>query len=190
MMVGHLDGETFQGVVELPLKENYANAIYGWAWFHWVIGIPSIIILLILVVRESKKEFITSCFYSVPIFLMSMGFTIQYMVLLIKVNAEFLWWSYVVATVIGFIIANVWIYFDRSKLHPVLIGLGGLLVILCWFILVVADSAVGHYIITSRNKLQGSFSVKTMVGTFQTMGIMIFLLMYGFVLKLRFGGEE
>ncbi|WP_269320628.1 hypothetical protein [Bacillus sp. UNC41MFS5] len=40
------------------------------------------------------------------------------------------------------------------------------------------------------NKLRGSFSIKTMVETFQMMGIMVFLLMYGFLWKLRFGGEE
>jgi hypothetical protein len=41
MMVRHLDGETFQGVVEPPLKESYANEVYGLALIHWVICIPS-----------------------------------------------------------------------------------------------------------------------------------------------------
>lgn len=121
---------------------------------------------------------------------MSFGFTIQYMVLLIKVGAESLWWFYVVAAVLGFLIANLLIYLDKSKLHTVFIGLGAVLIVLSWILIVVANSADGNYIITYRNKLRGSFSIKTMVGTFQTLGIMIFLLMYGFLLKLRFGGEE
>jgi uncharacterized membrane protein YciS (DUF1049 family) len=69
-------------------------------------------------------------------------------------------------------------------------GLGAVLIVLSWILLVVANSADGNYIITYKNKLRGSFSFKTMVGTFQTLGIMIFLLIYGFLLKLRFGGEE
>lgn len=75
-MVSHLDGETFHGVVELPLKESYANLVYAWALIHWVIGIPSVIVFLILLANRNKSEFMTSCFYSVPIFLMSLGFTI------------------------------------------------------------------------------------------------------------------
>ena len=190
MMVGHLDGETFQGVVELPLKESYANAVYGLAFIYWVIGIPSIIVFLLLMGKRNKREIMISCFYSVPIFLMSLGFTIQYMVLLIKVGAESFWWFYVVAAVLGFLIANLLIYLDKSKLHTVFIVLGALLIVLSWILLVVANSADGNYIITYRNKLRGSFSIKTMVGTFQMIGIMVFLLMYGFLLKLRFGGEE
>lgn len=190
MMVGHLDGETFHGVVELPLKEGYANPVYGLALIHWIMGIPSVIVALILIVKGNKREFLISCLYSVPIFLMSLGFTIQYMVLLVKVGAESLWWFYVIAAVLGFLIANFLIYLDKSKLHPVFIGLGAMLIVLSWILLVVADPADGNYIVTYRNKLRGSFSIKTMVGTFQTLGIMIFLIMYGFLLKLRFGGEE
>jgi hypothetical protein len=63
MMVGHLDGETFHGVVELPLKESYANPVYGLALIHWVIGIPSVIVFLILMAIRNKREFMTSCFY-------------------------------------------------------------------------------------------------------------------------------
>jgi hypothetical protein len=44
MMVGHLDGETYHGVVELPLKESYANPVYALALIHWVIGIPSVMV--------------------------------------------------------------------------------------------------------------------------------------------------
>ncbi|MDR7076112.1 hypothetical protein J2Y03_001115 [Neobacillus niacini] len=190
MMVGHLDGETFHGVVELPLKESYANAIYGLALIHWIIGIPSLIVFLILIGKRNKSEFMTACLYSVPIFFMGLGFTIQYMVLLVKVGAESFWWFYVIAAVLGFLIANFLIYLDKSKLRTVLIGLGTLLIVLSWILLVMANSADGNYIITYRDKLRGSFSIKTMVGTFQSMGIMIFLLMYGFLLKLRFGGEE
>jgi hypothetical protein len=86
--VGHLDGETFHGVVELPLKESYANTVYGLALLHWFIGITSIIGFLILMAKRNNSEFMTSWFYSVPIFLMSLGFTIQYMVLLIKIGSE------------------------------------------------------------------------------------------------------
>jgi bacteriorhodopsin len=68
MMVGHLDGETVQGVVELPLMESYSNAVYGLAFIHWVIGTPSVIVFLILMGKRNKREFKTSCFYSVPIF--------------------------------------------------------------------------------------------------------------------------
>ncbi|MFC4798343.1 hypothetical protein ACFPA1_03060 [Neobacillus sp. GCM10023253] len=190
MMVGHLDGETFHGVVELPLKESYANPVYGMALIHWVIGIPSVIVALILIVKGNKREFMISCFYSVPIFLMSLGFTIQYMVLLVKVGAESLWWFYVAAAVLGFLIANLLIYLDKSKLHPILFGLGAVIIVLSWILLVLANSADGNYIVTYRNKLRGSFSIKIMVGTFQTLGIMVFILMYGFLLNLRFGGEE
>ena len=190
MMVGHLDGETFQGVVELPLKESYANAVYGLALIHWVIGIPSVIVFLLLMVKGHIREFMISCFYSVPIILLSLGFTIQYMVLLIKVGAESLWWFYVLASVLGFLIANLLIYLKKSKLHTVFIGLGVLLIVLSWILLAVANSADGNFIITYKDKLRGSFSIKSMVGTFQTIGIMIFLLMYGFLLKLRFGREE
>lgn len=190
MMVGHLDGETFHGVVELPLKESYANPVNGLALIHWVIGIPSVIVFLKVMAKGNQSEFMTSCFYSVPIFLLSLGFTIQYMVLLVKVGAESLWWFYVVAAVLGFLIANLLIYFDKSKLHTVLVGLGTVLIVLSWILLVMANSADGNYIITYKDKLLGSFSIKTMVGTFQTLGIMIFLLMYGFLFKLRLGGEE
>jgi hypothetical protein len=190
MMVGHLDGETYHGVVELPLKESYANPVYALALLHWVIGIPSVIVFLILMVRESQNEFMPTCFYSVPIFLMSLGFTIQYMVLLIKVDADSLWWVYVAAAVLGFLIANLLIYLDKSKLHTVLFGLGAVLFVLSWILLVMANSADGHYIITYKNKLRGSFSIKILVGSFQSMGIMVFLSMYGFLLKLRLGGEE
>lgn len=69
MMVDHLDGETFDEVVELPLKESYANAVYGLALIYWVIGITSVIVLFILLVKRHNREFIASCFYSVPIFL-------------------------------------------------------------------------------------------------------------------------
>ena len=124
MMVGHLDGETYHGVVELPLKESYANPVYALSLLHWVIGLPCVIVFLILMVKENQSEFMTTCFYSVPIFLMSLGFTIQYMVLLIKVGAESLWWCYVVAAVLGFLLANLLIYLDKGKLHTVLIGLG------------------------------------------------------------------
>jgi hypothetical protein len=190
MMVGHLDGEVSHGVVELPLKESYATPVYGLAVIHWVIGILSVIIFLILMVKEHNSEFLTACFYSVPIFLLSLGFTIQYMVLLVKVGAYFLWWFYVVAAIIGFIIANLLIYLNKGRLHPVLFGMGTVLIILSWILLVMADSADGHYIITYKDQLRGSFSIKILVGTFQTLGIMIFLIMYGFLLKLRLGGEE
>ncbi|MFJ5760768.1 hypothetical protein ACIQAA_17010 [Neobacillus sp. NPDC093182] len=190
MMVDHLDGETFHGVVELPLKESYANPVSGLALIHWVIGIPSVIVFLLLLGKRNISEFMTTCFYSVPIFLMSLGFTIQYMVLLVKVGAESLWWCYVVAAVLGFLLANLLIYLDKGKIHIVFIGLGTVLIVLSWILLVMANSADGHYIIIYKDKLRGSFSIKTMVGTFQTMGIMVFLLMYGFLLKLRFGGEE
>jgi hypothetical protein len=190
MMVGHLDGETFHGVVELPLKESFANPVYGLALIHWVIGIPSIIVSLILMIKSPKREFMAICFYSVPLFLLSLGFTIQYMVLLIKVGAESLWWAYVVAAVLGFLLTNLLIYLDKNKLHTVLFGLGAVLIVLSWALLIVANSADGHYIITYRNKLRGSFSIKAMVGTFQALGIMVFLPIYGYLLKLRFGGEE
>ncbi|MEH7119319.1 hypothetical protein V7128_18165 [Neobacillus vireti] len=190
MMVGHLDGETSHGVVELPLKESYATSVYGLALIHWVIGIPSVIVSLILIVKRNKREFMTSCFYSVPIFLMSLGFTIQYMVLLIKIGAESLWWFYVVVAVLGFLIANLLIYLDKTNLQPIIMVLGAVLIVLCWILLVMANNADGNYIMTIRNKLRGSFSIKFMVGTFQTMGIMIFLLMYGFLLKLLTGGKE
>jgi hypothetical protein len=189
MMVGHLDGETFHGVVELPLKESYANPVSGLAFILWVIGIPSIIVFLILMVMD-KSEFIISCFYSVPIFLFCLGFTIQYMVLFIKVGAESLWWVYVAAAVLGFLLANLLIYLDKSKLRLILFGLGTLLIVLSWILLVMANSADGHYIIIYKDKLSGSFSIKTMVGTIQTIGIMIFMIMYGFLLNLRFGGED
>jgi hypothetical protein len=107
MMVSHLDGDTFRGVVELPLKESYANPVYALALMHWVIGIPSVIVFLIVMAKGNQSEFMTSCFYSVPIFLMSLGFTIQYIVLLIKVGAESFWWVYVVAAVLDFLIANL-----------------------------------------------------------------------------------
>jgi hypothetical protein len=71
-----------------------------------------------------------------------------------------------------------------------LFGLGTLLMILSWILLVMANSADGHYIIIYKDKLSGSFFIKTMVGTIQTIGIMIFMIMYGFLLNLRFGGEE
>ncbi|MEH7084598.1 hypothetical protein V7139_17930 [Neobacillus drentensis] len=190
MMVDHLDGETFQGVVEIPLKESYAKVVYSLAFIHWVIGIPSVIVFFILMVKGNIREFMISCFYSVPLILLSLGFTIQYMVLLIKVGAEYLWWFYVVAAILGFLIANLLIYLDKSKLHTVIIGLGAVLIVLSWILLAVANSADGNFIITYKDKLRGSFSIKTMVGTFQTMGIMIFLLMYGLLLKLRYGGEE
>lgn len=61
---------------------------------------------------------------------MSLGFTIQYMVLLIKEGAETLWWFYVVASVFGFLIANLLIYLDKCKLHIVFITLGAVLVLL------------------------------------------------------------
>jgi hypothetical protein len=190
MMVGHLDGETLHGVVELPLKESYANAVYGLALIHWVIGIPCVIIFLILMANSNNSEFMIACFYSVPILLMSLGFTIQYMVLLVKVGAESLWWIYVVAAVLGFLLANLLIYLDKGKLHTVLIGLGTLLIVLSWILVVMANSADGNYIIIYKDKLSESFSIKILVGTFQSIGIMVFLLMYGFLLKLRFGGEE
>jgi len=190
MMIGHLDGETFHGVVELPLKESYANPIYALGLILWVFGIPSVIVFLILMVKENQSEFMTSCFYSVPIFFMCLGFTIQYMVLLIKVGADSLWWVYAVAAILGFLIANLLIYLDKSKLHPVLFGLGAVLFVLSWILLVIANSADGYYIITYKNKLRGSFSIKMLVGIFQSMGIMVFLGMYGFLLKLRYGGEE
>lgn len=189
MMVGHLDGETFHGVVELPLKESYANPVFELAFILWVIGIPSTIVFLILMVMD-KSEFIISCFYSVPIFLLSLGFTIQYMVLLVKVGAESLWWVYVAAAVLGFLIANLLIYLDKSKLRPILFGLGTLLIVLSWILLVIANSADGHYIIIYKDKLSGSFAIKTMVGTLQSIGIMIFMIIYGFILNLRFGREE
>jgi peptidoglycan/LPS O-acetylase OafA/YrhL len=189
MMVGHLDGKNFHGVVEIPLKESYANPVSGLAFILWVIGIPSIIVFLILMAMD-KSEFIISCFYSVPIFLLSLGFTIQYMVLLVKVGAESLWWVYVVAAVLGFLLVNLLVYFDKGKLHTVFWGLGTLLIVLSWILLVMANSADGNYIIIYKDNLRGSFSIKTMVGIFQSMGIMIFLLMYGFLLKLRFGGVE
>jgi hypothetical protein len=190
MMVGHLDGETFHGVVELPLKESYANPVYGLALIHWVIGISSVLVFFIVMAKGNSSEFMTSCFYSVPIFLLSLGFTIQYMVLLIKVGAESLWWFYVAAAVLGFLIANLLIYLDKGKLYPVFIGLGTVLIVLSWILLVMANSADGNYIIIYKDKLRGSFSIKTMVGIFQTLGVLIFLLMYGFLMKLRFGGEE
>lgn len=189
MMVGHLDGDTYQGVMELPLKESYANPVYVLALIHWFIGIPCVIISLVLIVKN-MSEFITTCFYSVPIFLLSLGFTIQYMVLFIKVGAETLWWFYVIAAVIGFLLANIIIYWDKSKLHSVFFGLGAVLIILSWILLIVANSADGNYIITYKGELRGSFSIKVMVGAFQTMGIMIFLPMYGYLLKLRFGEGE
>ncbi|MDF2791066.1 MAG: hypothetical protein K0S80_4168, partial [Neobacillus sp.] len=65
-----------------------------------------------------------------------------------------------------------------------------LLIVLSWILLVMANSADGNYIIIYKDNLRGSFSIKTMVGTFQSMGIMIFLFMYGYLLKIRFGGEE
>lgn len=40
MMVGHIDGETYHRVVELPLKESYTKPVYGLALIHWVIGVP------------------------------------------------------------------------------------------------------------------------------------------------------
>lgn len=190
MMVGHIDGERFRGVVELPLQENYSYPVYGLALLNWVIGIPSVIVFLILLAKGNKSEFITSCFYSVPIFLMSLGFTIQYMVLLIKVGAEFLWWFYVVVAVIGFLIANLLIYFDKGNLHPVFVGLGVVLIVLSWILLAMANSADGHYISIYKDNLRGSFTIKMMVGTFQSLGIMVFLSMYGFLMKLRFGREE
>lgn len=189
MMVSHLDGETFHGVVELPLKESYANPVSGLALILWVIGIPSIIIFLILMAMN-KSEFVISCFYSVPIFLLSLGFTVQYMVLLVKVGAESLWWFYVVAAVLGFLLANLLVYLHKGKLHSVFGGLGTLLIVLSWILLVMSNSADGNYIIIYKDNLRGSFSIKTMVGTFQSMGIMVFLLMYGFLMKLRFGREE
>mgnify|MGYP003574959478 CR=1 FL=1 len=190
MMVGHLDGENFHGVTELPLKESYANPIYGLTLIHWVIGIPSVIVFLVFLVKENKSEFMTSCFYSVPIFLLSLGFTIQYMVLLIKIGADTFWWVYVVAAVIGFLIANLLIYLEKNKLHTVLTGLGTVLIVLSSILLVMANSAEGNYIIIYKDELLGSFSIKTMVGIFQTLSVMIFLFMYGFLMKLRFGGEE
>ncbi|MGI8386931.1 hypothetical protein [Robertmurraya sp. P23] len=190
MIVDHIEGDFFQGVVELPLKEIYANALYGWALIHWVIGIPAIIVALVLIIRESKREFMATCIYSVPLFLLSMSFTIQYMVFLIKVDAEFSGWLYIVVTTIGFILVNIFIYLDKTKIHSWLFGLGLVLVSLSWVILIISDSAVGNYIITYKSSLRGSLMVKTIVGTFQTLGIFIFLAMYGYLLKLRLAGEE
>ncbi|MDR7001405.1 hypothetical protein [Neobacillus niacini] len=56
MMVDHLDGETFHDVVELPLKESYANAVYGLALIYWVIGILSVIVILILLLKRSNRN--------------------------------------------------------------------------------------------------------------------------------------
>jgi hypothetical protein len=190
MIVDHLEGETFHGVVELPLKESYANALYGWALIHWVIGLPAVLVSLILIVRESKKEFLATCFYSIPLFLLAFSFTIQYMVFLIKVNGEYLGWFYIVVAFLGFILANGIIFKDSKKLHGVLFGLGAGLAGVSWIILMIADSAVGNYILIYKSHLRGSLMVKTIVGAFQAVGIIIFLSMYGYLLKLRFGGEE
>jgi hypothetical protein len=190
LIVDHIEGDSFQGVVELPLNESYANALYGWALIYWVLGIPAVIVALVLIIRESKKEFMATCFYSVPLFLLSMSFTIQYMVFLIKVDAEFSGWLYIVVAAIGFILVNVLIYLNKTKIHSWLVRLGLVLVTLSWVILIIADSAVGNYIITYKSSLRGSFMVKTIVGTFQTLGIFIFLAMYGYLLKLRLDGEE
>jgi hypothetical protein len=190
MIVDHIEGDSFQGVVELPLKESYANALYGWALIHWVIGIPTVILALVLIIRESKKEFMATCFYSVPLFLLSMSFTIQYMVFLIKVDAELLGWLYIMVAAFGFVLVNVIIHLNKTKIHSWLIRLGLVLVILSWVILIIADSAVGNYIVTYKSSLRGIFMVKTIVGTFQTLGIFIFLAMYGFLLKLQLAGEE
>lgn len=190
MIVDHIEGDVFQGVVELPLKGSYANALYGWALIHWVIGIPAIFVALVLIIRESKKEFMTTSFYSVPLFLLSMSFTIQFMVFLIKVDAEFSGWLYIVVAALGFTLVNGLIYLDKTKIHSLLVRLGLVLVILSWVILIIADSSVGNYIVTYKSNLRGSFMVKTIVGTFQTLGIFIFLAMYGYLLKLQLAGEE
>lgn len=190
MIVDHLEGETFQGVMELPLKESYANALYGWAFIHWVIGIPAVLVSLVFIIKESEKEFLATCFYSIPLFLLALSFTIQYMVFLMKVDGEYLWWFYIVVAIIAFILASLMIFKDSEKLHGVMFGLGVGLAVVSWMILMIADSAVGNYIITYKSQLSGSFMVKTIVGTFQTLGIIICLSMYGYLLKIRFGGEE
>lgn len=190
MIVDHIEGEVFQGFVETPLKESYANTLYGWSFIHWVIGIPAILVALVLIIRESKKEYIIACFYSVPLFLLSMSFTIQYIVFLIKVDGELLGWMYLAVALLGFTLIHLFIYYDKSKVHSWLVRLGLLLVIFSWVILLIADSALGNYILTYKSSLRGSFMVKTIVGTFQTLGIFIFLALYGFLFKLRMARKE
>ena len=113
-----------------------------------------------------------------------MGFIVDYLIALIKLNGEHYVLWYIGAFTIFVVINPIIVYVKKGKGILIMSWLTLMLTVFSIVILVLVDSTDGNYIVDFKGSLVGNTWAKITVGAFISVAQAIFALAYGYLLKV------
>lgn len=183
MMMNHLEAGSYG---EEKLAEPFYKWIHSFSKVYWLTGAVMVCGWLIGVksINDSEKQGRRAMpFLGMTIVLLGIGFTVAYIIALIKLNAAI--WSilFAILLIIVMIGQTAAVFWKKSWLRPLtwkaMIGFWFLSVLL----LIIADHSEGLYTVVRRGGAMGNFSLKLLLWSISALGTGLMIGMYEFVLR-------
>jgi len=132
--------------------------------------------------KEDNK--IQYLLFLIPTLLLSLGFIVDYLISLIKLNGEhYLLW-YIGAFTLFVMINPIIVYVKKEQGILIMSWLTLMLTVFSIVLLVLVDSTDKNYIVEFKGSLVGNTWAKITIGTLISVAQAIFALAYGYLLKV------
>lgn len=184
VMSSHVGTETNFNITEPALKEPYFSWVNTFTTIYWGVGILAALFSTIAMLISKKENKIQYLLFLIPTLLLSLGFIVNYLIALIKLNGEHYILWYIGAFILFMIINPIIVYVKKEKGILVMSWLTLMLTVFSIILLVLVDSIDKNYIVNFKGALVGSTWAKITIGAFISVAQTIFALAYGYLLNV------
>ena len=183
IMVNHIEAGSYG---EGRLIEPFYSWVRSFGKVYWLIGITMLLgwsVCVKFIKNSEKQDRWAMPFLGITLILLGTGFTVAYMIALIKLQA--VTWSILFASLLIVAMAGQTItaFFRNSWLHPLswraMVGFP----LLSLLLLIMADHSEGLYTVVRRGGPMGNFSVKLLLWVISVIGTGMMIGMYEFILR-------
>ena len=184
VMSSHVGAETDFNITEPALKEPYFSWMNTFITIYWGVGILVTLFSTIALLISKKDNKIQYLLFLIPTLLLSMGFIVDYLIALIKLNGEHYVLWYIGAFTLFVMINPIIVYVKKGKGILIMSWLTLMLTVFSIVLLLLVDSTDKNYIVDFKGSLVGNTWAKITIGAFISVAQAIFFLAYGYLLKV------
>ena len=185
VMSSHVGTETDFNITEPALKEPYFSWMNTFITIYWSVGILAALFSTIaLLISKKEDNKIQYLLFLIPTLLLSIGFIVNYLIALIKLNGEHYILWYIGAFTLFVMINPIIVYVKKGQGILIMSWLTLLLTVFSIVLLTLVDSTDGNYIVEFKGSLVGNTWAKITIGALISVAQTIFALAYGYLLKV------
>jgi hypothetical protein len=151
---------------------------------YWGVGILAALFSTIALLITKKNNKIQYLLFLIPTLLLSMGFIVDYLIAIIKLNGEHYVLWYIGAFTLFVMINPIIVYVKKGQGILIMSWLTLMLTVFSIVLLVLVDSTDGNYIVEFKGSLVGNTWAKITIGALISVAQTIFALAYGYLLKV------